>query len=399
MFTPAYLQRIISTSKNELEIMAPRHRIRERVPAVKAMARLALAGSWPKPKRVHSDMAPINVPAFGPSQTLEKKVKDQCKFCSPRNRIMDTFSRFAHMTLQRRVGENNAVKNTSQSGSGASSPAMSLHRRDTESTAATGQEQDSAGTRISTPSTTRVPSSESDHEVIPTCLTPKGRHAKSYGIKVPANSLSSDISGRTDETPHCPRKWPYSRCQSIISKRTGLKKPNTALENLTRLEREIKAYHKSLGRGNQDSAQTLLNKYGINISLFSLQPTERVHLVSCIYRRAYDCEVSLLPLDSKSKYPPFFPLWKIIDDFDWKYYDHDGNIRPEAYVAMAEQTGEEGLFTRKELEKVRMEGFRDARFEMGEGWWGEVEGWVQRVVVSVEMGKELGTGRANWILF
>lgn len=66
---------------------------------------------------------------------------------------------------------------------------------------------------------------------------------------------------------------------------------------------------------------------------------------------------------------------------------------------MAEATGEEGLLTRKELDKLQMEGFRDARFEMGGFWWKEVEGWVLGVGERVdEMGTEVrGKRMKDWI--
>ncbi|KAE9990389.1 hypothetical protein EG327_001433 [Venturia inaequalis] len=388
MFTPASLQRIISASKNEFEVMAPRRRIREGVPTVKAIARLALASTWPKPKRARSHISSISVPPFGSSQTPTEKVKTKSKFRSPRNLIMDTFSKFsAHMPLQRYV-----YKQNTQNEWGASSPAMSIQRRDTDSTVPTAPEQNSAAeATISTPPTTRTPSPESDPKFIPKCLTVQGRHAKSYRVKVPANSVSSSISGRTDETPHCPRKLPFSRRQTAITKEPSTasnKEPPTPLQNLARFEREVTAYHKTHGRdNNQDAAQSLLRKYGIKIVLSSLQPSERVHLMSCLYRRAYDFEISRLPASSscaavtrvwKKKYPRFFPEWRTVDDFEWRFYDHEGEVRMEAYVAMAEETGEEGPFSRGEVERVWLEGFGDARGEMGEAWWGEVEGWVLR---------------------
>lgn len=369
--------------------MAPHHRIHEHVPNVKAMARLALAGSWPKPKRAHSNRSSICVPAFGSPQTTAKKVNTHSKFRSQRKRIMDGFSKiWMNMPLRRHVCERTFSDEKIQSETSASSPSMSLHRTNTDSTATTGHEDNSTETSISTPST-RASSPDIDPEFVPKCLIPQGRHPRCNAPSVPANSISSSISGRTDETPHCPRR---SRCcrHQIISR-----EPFTALENLKRLEREITAYHKALGRGNQDSAQTLLKKYGVNISLHTLKATERAQLVSCIYRRAYDFETSLIPSPStppskQLAYPKFFPALQTVNDFDWKYYDHEGNIRPEAYVAMAEATGEEGLFTWKELDKLQMEGFRDARFEMGEFWWKEVEGWVLGVEGRVdEMGKEV----------
>lgn len=389
MFTPASLQRIISSSKNELEVMAPRYPTRERAPNIKAMARLALAGSWPKPKRARSKISSICVPAFGTSQTPAKKAKTHSKFCSPRKRITDTYSRFAaQVPLQRRVcGKNAAAADyISQPESKSSSPTMPLQRQDTESTANTSQGVNSTETSISTAPTTRAPSPELGSESTPKCLKPQGRHAQSDACLVPANSISSSISGRTDETPHCPTHSPHPRGQQIISK-----EPFTALDNLKRLEREITAYHKALGRGNQDKAQALLEAYGFKICLHTLKTAERIHIMSCIYRRAYDLEASLVISSSKqTAYPRFFPRWQTVDDFDWKYIDHEGNTRPEAYLAMAENTEEEGPFTREELEKMKIEEFRDARFEMGELWWKEVEGWVMGVEKGFdEMGKAL----------
>lgn len=90
------------------------------------------------------------------------------------------------------------------------------------------------------------------------------------------------------------------------------KEPFTAPEILKRLEQEVTAYHKALGRENQDSAKTLLKKYGVTFSLHTLKAAERVQLMSCIYRRAYDFEIDriLSPSTPPSKrlvYPKFFP--------------------------------------------------------------------------------------------
>ncbi|QDS75571.1 hypothetical protein FKW77_005959 [Venturia effusa] len=380
MFTPAYLQRLISTSKNELKAMAPRHRDREleRGPNIKTVARLALAGSWPKRHRLHKKESSICAPAFGSPQTGPKKSTTHSKFRSLRRNKLANLCNFSTHSAAK-ADEVDTEKPQLETNS--SSPTMSLQRRDTDSTATTMQPS------VSSPPTTRASSSGLKPKPVSKCLIPRGEYAMSNTPSIPDDSVSSSTSSGTDETPHYPRQTPQSA--NFSQERCPYQQQNT-LNNLNRLARDITAYHKSPCRGRaQDSAQTLLHKYGVNISLHTLKAAERIHLLSCIYRRAYDHEASLLPSHQKIKvYPRFFPLWETVDDFDWKYYDHEGNIRPEAYVAMAEATGEEGPFTRKELDRIKMEGFKDARFRMGEGLWKEVEGWV--LGLRVEGGGKMG---------
>lgn len=99
-------------------------------------------------------------------------------------------------------------------------------------------------------------------------------------------------------------------------------------------------------------------------------------------RKEWELEASMIPSEALSQYkcPAFWPKGEMVDEIaKWRYYDHDGNPRPDAYLAMMEATGEEGPFTRRELEMWLMEEFLTGKLWMGEKAWSGVRDWVMEI--------------------
>jgi hypothetical protein len=222
--------------------------------------------------------------------------------------------------------------------------------------------------------------STSSSPELPKCLTIQGRYAGKIVPPVPTNSAVSSIA---DEVTSRQAQLPRSRSFHARRKGKMIARPvlHRQLSKFTRIEQEITYYHEVGAKHDPELVHAIIQYHSHTFDLQPWTPEQRIHFMGYIWRKEWDLEASMIPADVQSQYtyPKFWPEREMVDEYEWRYIDHEGNIRPQAYVAYSEETGELGPFSQMQLEKWRMEEFAQAKWRMGDYHWGAIHEWVMGV--------------------